>query len=149
MKGLTEEEITEPNESSDESNENVHHIKEVNMIEETNKHYIATIVIDWSEKRIHNLHRIFNNNIAIMPMDKRIAKGTEIHKVTNRYQDVNKKKVKIRRIIPVDVVYDTKKNKKWNNNTRKNGYHTLAGFGLDENFKLTIGKIQMAKNNQP
>ena len=32
--------------------------------------------------------------LTIMPMDKRIEKPTEIEKVTNRYQDVNKTEVK-------------------------------------------------------
>ena len=41
--------------------------------------------------------------ITIMPPDERIMKHTEIQKVTNRYQDVNKNEVKFRGKIPVDI----------------------------------------------
>ena len=50
VKTLTEEETTEPNESSDESNESLHHIKEIKKIEETIKHYNATIKINGVRK---------------------------------------------------------------------------------------------------
>ena len=46
VKRLTEEETIEPDESSDESNESIHYIKEIKKIEETKKHYTATIKIN-------------------------------------------------------------------------------------------------------
>ena len=93
MKRLTEEELNEPDESSDESDENIHHIKEIKKIEETNKHYRATVKIKGVRKKF-----IIDTGppITMMPVEKRIVTPTEIQKVTNRYQDVNKNDVKFR-----------------------------------------------------
>ena len=43
MKRLPEDETQQSNESTSESEESKHHIKEVGTIEEKNKHYTATI----------------------------------------------------------------------------------------------------------
>ena len=87
---LTEEEMNDRNESSCESDEDIQHIKEIKKIEETNKHYSATVKINGIAKEF-----IIDSGspISIMPPDKRIMKSTEIQKVTNRYQDVNKNEV--------------------------------------------------------
>ena len=89
VKRLTEEETNGSNESSDESNESIYHIKEIKSIEGINKHYTATIKINGVRKEF-----IIDTGspITLMPMDKRIVKSTEIQKVTNRYQVVNKNK---------------------------------------------------------
>ena len=71
-----------------------------------------------------------------MPVDKGIVKPTEIQKLTNRYQDVNKNKVKFKGEIPVDEECENNKQKNGNTDKRKNGYHTSAGNGLDENIQL-------------
>ena len=93
VKRLTKEERSEPNDSSCESDEDIQHIKEVKKIEETNKHYTATVKINGIAKEF-----IIETGspISIMPPDKRIMKPTEIQKVINRYQDVNKNEVKFR-----------------------------------------------------
>ena len=93
VKRLTEDEMNEPNESSCESEESIHHIKEIKKIEETNKHYTANVKINGIMKEF-----IIDTGspISIMPPDKRIMKPTELQKLSNRYQDVNKNEVKFR-----------------------------------------------------
>ena len=54
--------------------------------------------------------------VTIMPLDEQILKKTrrpldEIQKITNRYQDVNKREVKFRGKIPVDMEYENNKQK--------------------------------------
>ena len=43
-----------------------------------------------------------------MPPDERIIKSTEIQKITNRYQDVNKNEKKFRGKIPVNIEHEKK-----------------------------------------
>ena len=85
--------MNEPNESSCQSDENIHNIKEIKKIEETNKHYTATVKINGITKEF-----IVDTGspLSIMPPDKRIMKPTELQKVTNRYRDVNQNEVKLR-----------------------------------------------------
>ena len=80
VKRLTEDQTNEPNDSSCESEEDIQHIKEIKKIEETNKHYTATVKINGIAKEF-----IIDTGspISIMPPDKRIIKPTEIQKVTN------------------------------------------------------------------
>ena len=82
--------MNETNESSCESEESINHIKEIKKIEETNKHYTANL-------KINGIMKEFmidtGSPISIMPPDKRIMKPTELQKVSNRYQDVNKNEV--------------------------------------------------------
>ena len=89
VKQLTEEEIEEQNETSSESDESIHHIKEIKKIEEKNKHYSATVKINGIKKEF-----IVDTGspITIMPPDEKILKIAELQKITNRYQDVNKKR---------------------------------------------------------
>ena len=92
MKTLTEDQIQQPDESTSESDDNIHHIKAYKAIEEKNKHYIATI-------KINGVMREFmidtGSAITIMPPDGRIIKSTGLQNQTNRYQDVNKNQVKL------------------------------------------------------
>ena len=64
MKTLTEEEIDDRDETSSESEESIHHIREIKKIEEKNKHYTATVKINGKRERIHSRHRVTNNNNA-------------------------------------------------------------------------------------
>ena len=100
--------MNEPNESSYESEESIHHIKEIKKNEETNKHYTANVKINGIMKEF-----IIDTGspISIMPPDKRLMKPTELHKVSNRYQDVNKNEVKFRGKIPVNIEYENNKQK--------------------------------------
>ena len=100
--------MNEPNESSCESEESIHHIREIKKIEETNKHYTANVKINGVIKEF-----IIDTGspISIMPPDKRIMKTTELQKVSNRYQDVNKNEVKFRGKIPVNIEYEKNKQK--------------------------------------
>ena len=91
MKRLSEDETSQPNESTSDSEESIHHLKVVSAIEEKNKNYTATIKINRVKKEF-----IIDtgSSITIMPPDKRIIKSTEIQKITYRYKDVNKNEVK-------------------------------------------------------
>ena len=93
VKRLTEDEDQQPNESTSESEESIHHIKAIKTIEEKNKRYKTTIKINGVRKEF-----IIDTGspITIMPPDERIMKHTEIQKITTRYQDVNKNEVKFR-----------------------------------------------------
>ena len=145
VKRLTEDETNESNESSCESEEEIHHIKEIKKIEETNKHYTATVKINGITKEF-----IIDTGspISIMPPDQRIMKLTEIQKVTNRYQDVNKNEVKFRGKIPVNIEYENNKQKMEILITERTDITPLLGMDWMRKFKLTIGKIQLAENNQ-
>ena len=79
VKRLTEDEAQQPNESTSESEESIHHIKEIKTIEEKNKHYTATIKINGVKKKF-----IIDtgSRITIMPPDERIMKHAEIQKIT-------------------------------------------------------------------
>ena len=81
VKILTEDDTQQPNESTSESEESIHHIKEVRTIEEKNKHYTAT-------NRKNGVKKEFiidtGSPITLMPTDERIMKHTENQKTTNR-----------------------------------------------------------------
>ena len=148
VKRLTEDETNESNESSCESEEDIQHIKEIKKIEETNKHYTATVKINGIIKEF-----IIDTGspISIMPPDQRIMKLTEIQKVTNRYQDVNKNEVKFRGKIPVNIEYENNKQKMEIPITER--YYTPIGQGLDENIqthnrKNTIGRQQPIRERE-
>ena len=86
--------------------------------------------------------------ISIMPPDQRIMKLTEIQKVTNRYQDVNKNEVKFRGTIPVNIEYENNKQKMEILITERTDFTPLLGMDWMKAFKLTIGKIQIGENSQ-
>ena len=100
---LTEEEEIEPNESMSESDESIYHIEEIKNIVEQQKPYTAKIKINGTPKEF-----IIDTGspVTIMPLDEQIIKKTEIQKITNRYQDVNKNEVKFRGKIPVNIEYE-------------------------------------------
>ena len=83
-----------------------------------------------------------------MPPDERIMKQTEIQKITNRYQDVNKNEVKFRGKIPVNIEYENNKQKMEILITERTDITPLLGMDWMKTFKLTIGRIQLAENNQ-
>ena len=109
VKRLTQEEMNEPDESTSESDESIHHIKEIKKINEMNKHFTAVV-------RVNGVKKEFvidtGSPISMMPPDERIIKSTEIQKITNRYQDVNKNEVKFRGKIPVIIEHENN-NQKW------------------------------------
>ena len=145
VKRLTEDKTQQPNESTSESEESIHHIKEVRKIEEKNKHYTATIKINGVKKEF-----IIDTGspITIMPPDEKILKSTKIQKITNRYQNVNKNEVKFRGKIPVNVEYENNKQKMEILITERADITPVLGMDWMKSFKLTIGRIQLAENNQ-
>ena len=145
VKKFTEEEETEPNESMSESDESIYHIEEIKKIVEQQKHYTAKIKINGTPKEF-----IIDTGspITIMPLDEQIMKKTEIQKITNRYQDVNKNEVKFRGKIPVDMEYENNKQKKEIFITERTDITPLLGMDCMKKFKVTIGRIQLTEPNQ-
>ena len=145
MKRLTEDEPNETDQSSSESEESIHHMKEIKRIDETNKH-ITTML------KINGIAKEFNidtgSPISLMPPDESFIKSTEIQKITIQYQDVNKIEVKFRRIITVNVEYENNKQKMVILITERTDMTPLLGMDWMKKFKLTISKIQLTDNNQ-
>ena len=82
MKRLNEEEINKPDESTSDSEESIHHIKEIKKINEMSKPFTTTVQINGIKKEF-----IFDTGspISIMPPDEKIMKATEIQqKIFNR-----------------------------------------------------------------
>ena len=100
VKRLTEEETNEPDESTSDSDETIHHIREIKKINEMTKHFTAVVQSNGIEKEF-----IIDtgSSISIKPPDERIVKSTEMQEITNRYQDVNKNEVKFRGKITVNI----------------------------------------------
>ena len=105
VKRLTEDEPIESGGPSSESEENIHHIKEIKKIDETNRHFTTTLKTNGGSKEF-----IIDTGspISLMPPNERITKSTEIQKTINRYQDVNKIEVQFRGKLPVNVEYENK-----------------------------------------
>ena len=83
-----------------------------------------------------------------MPPDERIIKLAEIQKVTNRYQVVNKNEVKFRGKVPVNIDYENNKQKVEILITERTDITPLLGMDWMKTFRLPIGRIQLAENNQ-
>ena len=92
VKNTSEEVTNEQDESTSESDESIHHIREINKINEMSKHFTAVVQINGTKK---DFIIDAGTPISIMPPDERIMKSTEMQKITNRYQDVNKNEVKV------------------------------------------------------
>ena len=109
------------------------------------KHFTATVQINGIKKEF-----IIDTGspISKMPPDERIMNATEIQKITNRYQDVNKNEVKFRGKIPVNIEYENNKQKMEILITERTDITPLLGMDWMNTFKLTIGRIQLAENNQ-
>ena len=83
-----------------------------------------------------------------MPQNKRIMKPTEIQKLTNRYQDVNKNEAKFRGKVSVNIEYENNKQKMEILITERTDITPLLGMDWMKKFKLTTGRLQLAENNQ-
>ena len=83
-----------------------------------------------------------------MPSDEEILKSTGIRKITNRYQDVNKNEVNFRGKIPVNLEYENKKQQMEILVTGRTDITPLLGMDWMKKFRLLIGTIQLAENNQ-
>ena len=114
-------------------------------IDETNKQFTITIKIN---RVMKELIIDTGSPISLMPTDERITKSTEIQKILNRYQDVNKNEVKLRGKISVNVEYENNKQKMEILITERTSTTPLLGMDWMKKIKLTIGKIQLADNNQ-
>ena len=114
-------------------------------IVEQQKHYTAKVKINGTPKEF-----IIDTGspITIMPLDDQTMKKTEIQKITNRYQDVNKNEVKFRGKIPVDMEYENNKQKMEILITERTDITPLLGMDWMKKFKLTIGSIQLTEPNK-
>ena len=114
-----------------ESDGSIYHIEEIKNIVEQQKHYTAKIKINGTPKEF-----IIDTGspVTIMPLDEQIMKKTEIQKITNRYQDVNKNGVKFRENTGKHRIRK-EQSKNGNTNYRKSGHNTLTGDGLDEKIQ--------------
>ena len=93
LRNVTEDESEAIGGESDESETSIHRIEKINRITDKNKYLTAVVKINGIEKEF-----IVDTGspISIMPEDEKIKKQTEIQKVKQRYQDVNKNEVKFR-----------------------------------------------------
>ena len=69
-----------------------------------------------------------------MPLDEQIMEKTEMQKITNRYQDVNKNEVKFRGEIPVNIEYENN-NQKMEILITERADITSESDGLDEKIQ--------------
>ena len=145
MKRLTEEDTNEPNESTSDSDGSIYLIKEIKKINEMNKHFTATVQINGKKKEF-----IIDTGspVSIMPPNKRIMETTEIQKIMNRYQDVNKNEVKFRGKVPVNIEYENNKQKMEILITERTDITPLFEMDWMKKFTLTIGRLHLAENNQ-
>ena len=133
------------NESTSDSNDSVHHIKEINKINEMSKHFTAVVQINGIKKEF-----IIDTGspTSIMPPDGRLMEATEIQKLTNRYQDVNKNEVKFRGKIPIHIEHENNKPKMETLITERTDITPPLGMNWMRKFKLTIRRKQLAEDSQ-
>ena len=138
--------MNELDESTSESNESIHHIKEIKKTNEMNKRFTTVVQVNVKVKE----EFIFDTGspISIMPSDETIMKSTEIQKKPNRYQYLNKNEVNFRGKILVNIEYENNKQKLEILITERTDIIPLLGMDWMKKFKLTIRRIQLAENNQ-
>ena len=108
VKKATEETADELNESLSESDESIHHIEAIKNLEEKRKLYTAKIKMNEIQKEF-----IIDTGSPVteMPFDEQIVKQTELQKIPNRYQDVDKNELNFRARISVDIKHENNKQK--------------------------------------
>ena len=146
VRNVTENESEAIGGESDESETSIQRIEErINRITNKIKYLTAVVKIKGIEKEF-----IVDTGspISIMPVDEKIMKHTEIQKVKQRYQDVNKQEVKFRGKIPANIEYDNNKQKMQILITERNDITPLLGMDWMKKFNLTIGNIRPADNEQ-
>ena len=83
-----------------------------------------------------------------MPADEKVIKQTEIQKVKQWYQDVNKNEVKFRGKIPANIEYANNKQKMQILITGRIDITPLLEMNWMKKFNLTIGNIRLQDNSQ-
>ena len=112
-RNVTEDESEAIGGEFEESETCIHRIEKINRITDRNKCLRAVIEINCFEKEF-----IVDtgSTISIMPVDEKIMKQTEIQKVKQRYQDVNKNEVEFRGKIPANIEYENNEQKIYRKN---------------------------------
>ena len=130
---------------SDESETSIHRIERINRITDRNKCLTALVKVNGIEKEF-----IVDTGspISIMPVDEKKLKQTEIQKVKQQYQDVNKNEVKFRGKIPANIEYENNKQKTQILITERNDITPLLGMDWMKKFNLTIGNIRTEDINR-
>ena len=86
--------MNEPNESINEPDKIINHLEELVTIGNRRKFYIERM-------QVIGIRRQFivdaGAPVTIVPPDERITENSEIQKIKNRYENVNKNGVKVRR----------------------------------------------------
>ena len=83
-----------------------------------------------------------------MPTDKEVLKSTGLQKIINKYKDVNKNEVKFLGKNPVNIEYKNNKQKIEMMIFERTDITPLLRMDWMKKFRLTIGKIHLAENNQ-
>ena len=128
VRNVTNDEAEAIGGESEYSETRIHRLERINRMTDRNKFLTAVVKINGIEKEF-----IVDTGspISIMPVDEKIMKRTEIQKVKQRYQDVNKNEVKFRG--KCRQILDTRTiNKNANSNYRKKRYYINTRNGLDE-----------------
>ena len=145
VRNVTEDESEIIGGESDESETSIQRIERINRNTDRNKCLTAVVKVNGIEKEF-----IVDTGspISIMPVDEKILKQTEIQKVKQRYQDVNKIEVKFRGKIPANIEYENNKQKMQILITERNDITPLLGMDWLKKFNLTIGNIRTEDTNQ-
>ena len=145
VRNVTEDESEIIGGESDESETSIHRIERINRITDRNKCLTAVVKVIGIEKEF-----IVDTGspISIMPVDEKILKQTEIQKVKQRYQDVNRNEVKFRGKIPANIEYENDKQKMQILITERNDITPLLGINWMKKFNLTIGNFRTEDTNQ-
>ena len=91
VKRLIEDEPNESDGPSSESEESIHHIKEIKKIDVTNEHFTTTLKKQRNTERIYNRHRITNVTNAIVLKNYKINRNTENNKPIPRCEQERSK----------------------------------------------------------
>ena len=85
---------------------------------------------------------------SIIPVDEKTMKQTDIQKVKERFQDVNKNEVNIRGKLPANIEYENTTHKMQILITKRNDITPLFGMHWMKKINLSIENIPLEDNVQ-
>ena len=145
VRNVTEDELETLGGESDESEASIHRIKRINRITDRNKCLTAVVKINGIEEEF-----IVDTESpgSIIPVDEKTMKQTDIQKVKERFQDVNKNEVKIRGKLPANIEYENTTHKMQILITKRNDITPLFGMHWMKKINLSIENIPLEDNVQ-